>query len=465
MIVTLALRSLLSHPIRSAVLAGGFGLGVGVMAALLGIGGVILEQARAPQLAGGGDVIVGGVSGKLTSARFVLSGVLGAGPLAPKVAVAAPSSRATLYMIDRQGVTPVRARGGVPSLERALGDQETRDVAAWTDTPADRAWIAPDPGSVLRAMDRFHPIPDVPARASSWAEWLYFNGRAGDTRFYLTFLAGPRAASGRRVIGVRLQLDRGGKMMSYATSSEVAERDLIAAAPDLTVGRNTVRLEGQVYRIALDLPEQSGAGRASGNLAIRATPGRSLPPIVIKGARGWLSGYTVPVMSGALEGSIRVGADLIDLSGGAGYHDHNWGFWEGVRWQWGQVQGDGLSFVYGRVYPPADAADADRIPGFVAALGPDGPVGYATDVTIEETNDPATRRPRRIVVRGRSGTMSVTMTLTIEQETSTKMREGLFGGGLDFLQLRASYAVAGKAGDQMIDFTAPGSAETFRGGR
>ena len=73
-------------------------------------------------------------------------------------------------------------------------------------------------------------------------------------------------------------------------------------------------------------------------------------------------------------------------SGGTGYHDHNWGFWEGVRWQWGQVQGDGLSFVYGRVYPPADAADGTRLPGFLVALGQEGPVGYATDVTIEETS-------------------------------------------------------------------------------
>ena len=32
----------------------------------------------------------------------------------------------------------------------------------------------------------------------------------------------------------------------------------------------------------------------------------------------------------------------------------------------------------------------ERIPGFLAAIGPDGPVGYATNVAIEETNDPAT---------------------------------------------------------------------------
>ncbi|MEO7276005.1 MAG: hypothetical protein ABIX28_00485, partial [Vicinamibacterales bacterium] len=198
MIVRLALRSLLAHPIRSAVLAAGFGLGVGVMAALLGIGGVILEQARAPELVGGGDVVIGGATGQLPSARFILSGVLGSGPLASQVAVASPTVRSTLYLIDGQGSTAVRVRGGVPSLEQKLNDSETRGQPAWTDTPADRAWAAPDGEAVLRAMDRFHAIPDAPARAASWAEWLYFNGRGKDVRFYLTFLAGPRASTGRR---------------------------------------------------------------------------------------------------------------------------------------------------------------------------------------------------------------------------------------------------------------------------
>src|SRR5436190_18685404 len=108
MIFRLALRSLLAHPIRSAVLAAGFGLGVSVMAVLLGIGGVILEQARAPQLVGGGDVVIGGMTGQLSSARFILSGVLGAGPLAGQVEAASPSVRANLYLVDGQGSTPVR---------------------------------------------------------------------------------------------------------------------------------------------------------------------------------------------------------------------------------------------------------------------------------------------------------------------------------------------------------------------
>ncbi|MEO7271889.1 MAG: hypothetical protein ABIX28_02580, partial [Vicinamibacterales bacterium] len=397
------------------------------------------------------------------SARFIISGVLGSGPLASQVAVASPTVRSTLYLIDGQGSTAVRVRGGVPSLEQKLNDSETRGQPAWTDTPADRAWAAPDGEAVLRAMDRFHAIPDAPARAASWAEWLYFNGRGKDVRFYLTFLAGPRASTGRRILGVRLQVERAGRMTSYATSTEVDEAELLASAPDLTVGANRVRLEGSFYRLALDLPAQTGSGRATASIGLKATPGRSLAPIVIRGAGGWLSGYTVPVMAGPLEGSIVVDGTTLDLSGADGYHDHNWGFWDGVRWQWGQVQGDGLSFVYGRVRPPPDAADPDRIPGFLAALGPDGPDGYAADVTIEETNDPVTNRPRRIVVRGRGDALALTMDLAIEQETSTAMRDGLFGAGLDFLQLRARYLVSGQAGGRAINFTAAGSAETFRG--
>jgi hypothetical protein len=58
MIGTLAVRSLVARPVRSAVLAAGFGFGVGVMAILLGVAEVVLEQAQAPALVGGGDVLI-----------------------------------------------------------------------------------------------------------------------------------------------------------------------------------------------------------------------------------------------------------------------------------------------------------------------------------------------------------------------------------------------------------------------
>jgi hypothetical protein len=464
-IFRIALRSLSAHPIRTAVLAGGFGLGVAVMATLLGVGEVILAQARAPVLRGGGDVLVAGAAGEVGSARYLLANILGKAPLAARVRAAAPSSRGQLYLVRSGRMVAVRAKGGIPSLERALGDPETSPAAAWADTPRDAAWVSPDPGHLLLAMDRFHPMPAVPARAASWAEWLYFNGHAGNVRFYLTFMVGPHRADGRRGAGVRLQLDRQGRRVSYAQGSDIDEERLLAEAPDLTIGASRVRLVGDRYHVTVDLPAQEPGtrSRVTGEIVIDAAAGRSMPPVTIRGAGGWVSGYVVPVMSGALSGALTVDGQRMSLDGGTGYHDHNWGFWEGVTWQWGQAQHGDLSLVYGRVRPPADAADPERVPGFLAALGPDGPLGYASDLTIEESNDPATGRPSRIALHGRGPSLDVRLDLTIEDAVVTAMPQGSFGGGMDFLQMRAAYHVEGRAGDRRLSFDAPGSAETFRG--
>src|SRR5437867_10270969 len=127
MTIRLAIRSLLTRPVRSAVLCGGFGLGIAVMAALLGVGEVILEQARAPALSGGGDVVVSGAAGSIGSVRYILSEVLTAPPLGERIAAASPSATAALTLVEGTRRTALAARGGIPSLERAMGDPETKD--------------------------------------------------------------------------------------------------------------------------------------------------------------------------------------------------------------------------------------------------------------------------------------------------------------------------------------------------
>ncbi len=465
MILRLAVRSLSAHPVRTLVLACGFGLGVSVMATLLGVGEVILDQARSPAVSGGGDVVIASSTGELPSARWILSSALRTGGLADRISAASPSRRAPLYLVKKDGVLPVRARGGIPSLERAVGDPETSGVSSWIDSDLDAEWSAPDPAAALAALDRFHPIPDVPGRADSWAEWLYFNGRAGDNRFYLTFMVGPAKGQGTRRAGVRLQLDRGGKRESYSQSREVNEANVLRSAPDMAIGSSRVTLEGLRYRITLDLPAEVGKSRLQGDIFIDAVPGRALPPLTIRGAGGWVSGYVVPVMSGRLSGTLLLDGAPIVLDGGVGYHDHNWGFWEGVSWNWGQVQHGDLSVVYGRIRPPPDAADPGRIPGFLAAIGPDGPIGYSTNVSIVESNDTATGHPRTIVVTGRSTALDLVMELTVDNALVTRLGHDFFFSGLDFLQLRARYSVRGRAGDRSIAFSAAGSAETFRAGK
>jgi hypothetical protein len=425
---------------------------------------VVLEQSRAPALAGGGDVIVTGVAGRVTSARYLLWGALDTSPGSRRITAASPTRRSSVYLVEPGGPTRLRARGGIPSLERALGDPETAGSEVWQDTPADEDWARPDAADVLRSLDRFHPIPDVPERADSWIEWLYFNGHAGSTRFYLTFLVGPMRENGRRIAGVRLQLDRAGRVTNYGEAAEIDGEEVLAAAPEITVGRSRIRLDGPRYRVSFDLAADGrGPGeRATGEVILTARRGHALPPLQIEGARGWVSGYVVPVMSGALDGVLAVGGDEVSLAGGVGYHDHNWGFWKGVSWQWGQVQHEGLSILYGRVFPPEDAADASRIPGFLLVLGPDGPLGHATRVTIDETIDPARDRPSRITVQGTSRTLDMRLEIEIEDAIRTSM-QGPLAGGLDFLQLRARYHVTGRTGDRDLAFTASGAAETFRG--
>ena len=279
MIGRLAVRSLTAHPIRSAVLAAGFGVGVGVMAILLGVAQIVLEQSQAPALVGGGDVLIR--LGPQVPARLLLSGTLQADGLRSRVRVASPAHTTALYLVRDAGMTRVRARGGIPSLERALGDNETAAAGAWMDNAGDEAWTRDTPERILREVDRFHPIPDAPAWSSSWAEWLYFNGRAGDARFYLTFIVGAAGKDGRPA-GVRLQLDRGNGVETFAAGEVVSEEDA-QRAPDLTIGANSVRLEGLTYRVTLDLPDSKGR-RVRGVFTIAASPGERRAAQITKSA-------------------------------------------------------------------------------------------------------------------------------------------------------------------------------------
>jgi hypothetical protein len=254
-------------------------------------------------------------------------------------------------------------------------------------------------------------------------------------------------------------------MTNYSDRALLDDEEVLASAPDISIGRSRVRLEGMAYRITLDLPDEADgsrpeAKRAHAELIVEGTPGRSLAPVVMRGAGEWLSGYVVPVMSGSLTGSLSAGGEDLTLAG-SGYHDHNWGFWEGVSWRWGQVQHEGLSCLYGRVYPPPDVADQARLPGFLMALSPDGSAGYATNITITETDDPETGHPTRIVVEGRGAGLDLKMDLRVESAVVTK--GGALAVGPDFLQLRVIYHVTGHAGGRDVDFTEAGAAETFRG--
>ena len=110
-------------------------------------------------------------------------------------------------------------------------------------------------------------FPTTPEFAASWAEWLYFNGHTRRRRAALLPDVPGRPASaapGRRVAGVRLQLDRDGKTTTYAAGARCRRR---AAARDGAGSRH--RRQPRAAR-RLALPDHAGAaGREPATLRAR----------------------------------------------------------------------------------------------------------------------------------------------------------------------------------------------------
>ena len=103
-----------------------------VMVMLLGVGEVILEQAHAPALQGGGDLVVTGAVGPVDSARYLLSSVLGSDRFRSRTSAVSPSRKATLFLLAHDEKIAIGVRGGVPSREQAVGDPEVIGQDSWT---------------------------------------------------------------------------------------------------------------------------------------------------------------------------------------------------------------------------------------------------------------------------------------------------------------------------------------------
>ena len=184
---------------------------------------------------------------------------------------------------------------------------------------------------MLRAMDRFHPAPHRERRhkfpcqwgrtrraearcgePGSWAEWLYFNGLSGRrVRFYLTFWPAPGLGRQRRAIRAAA-LERDGETTKYSATGTVDDADLSTRAPDID-HRRQQRAPRRATALS-HLPRRAPEGgqtalRWRGHCRRRA--GRSMPPAEIHGARGWLSGYVVPVLSGSFTGALHAGGDKV----------------------------------------------------------------------------------------------------------------------------------------------------------
>ncbi len=496
MIGTLALRSFTHRPWRTAFLLAGYGLGVGVMIVLLAIGEALLSQARDEKLVGGGSITVlpegldievmktGGVGGlffSIDNARFVYRQLLAAPRLSRAVSAAAPQIEGKLVYLRANGrELPVRASGEIPSLSAEVGAAPDIAAGAWVDDAGDARWRSPTPLQLYSDMDHFHVTPPDVEHRESWGEWHYFNVLSDDGRrwaFISLILGGdvPDGEWGGQVV-VTLR-EQGGETRRFATVIPASAVTFSTETPDLVLGESSVRLldDGR-YAVRALAREEGGSGTASVDLVVTPTPRAYFPGATLASGR-FTSGYAVPALRASATGRICANGRCEGYAGAQAYHDHNWGVWRGVTWEWGEARLGSMALLYGRVHPPDD--DVTPPPLFVYVVDSLGfrglfrprEIRYVDSLTIR-VNGRAIRVPSRAEMSDVRGDDTLIVTLDVEDAIGTDTRLPLLERGdvsaarrLErpyFIQMKGRMRVSGRVWGERIEEEGRGFFETYR---
>jgi len=475
----LAFRHLVVRPARAAVLLAGYGVGVGVMIVLLAVGEAMLEQSRDVALVGGGEITVlpEGIdvealrTGAMSSyfygvdrARFVQRQLLEGPRRRGIVRSAAPAIEHKLLYLESAGrVVALRAGGEIPSRGEAAGAGLEVVSGTWVDTPADSAWMAPTAQALYDELDRFH---SPPARDSTWGEWQYFNVVTGPEEWwYISYLVGGEIPGGRwggQLLVTHRRPD--GVHDRYLSEVTPDAIQIDSAGADLILGANQVRQRDGRYQL-------TGSARGPGGrplrFSLRVDPAanRWFPPVELRD--GVLqSGYVVPAVRAEASGEICVAGQCRQGAAGPAYHDHNWGVWRGVTWEWGMGRGTNYDLLYGGVIA-ADSTVSGSSPFFLAlvdSLGVRQVLRFAT-IKYEPAGSPvpgalAAAPGRFAIVAARDAD-----TLTIRVEVSATHASRMDGGAFrrTFLQMRGRFTVEGRVGGHPVRDEGLGFFETWRG--
>jgi hypothetical protein len=485
MLLILAFRHLWVRKLRTLFLLLGFSLGVGVMVVLLSVGEAMLEQARDVSLVGGGQVTVlpqgidveamrtGGLGAMffgIDRARFLTRQVLGGARHAALVRTVAPAIEGKLLYLCAAAAPcrprPVRAGGEIPSRARALASGIRVLQGHWQDSPADSAYTNPTRQQLYDELDRFH----IPARPdSTWGEWHYFNLLISPEEWwYVTYLVGGGVPSGRwggRMLVTHRRPDGRYERFGAEVPSDHVTFD--TARADLTIGRSSVRQRDGIYTLSA---HARGPGGALGiDLAVRPLPNRYFPAVELRD-QDLVSGYVVPALAASASGRICVGGHCVALRDVPAYHDHNWGVWRDVTWEWGAARGSGLSLLYGGVYGPeragSGASGGVTSPFFLTLVDSLGVLQVLRFDRIDyQGSRPAQgltggTAPERFGLLATRGADSVRLQVETEHALATEMQATSFRRY--FLQMRGRFHLDGKLAGKMIADSGSGFFETYR---
>jgi len=497
MIALLAVRNLVLKPWRSAFLLFGYSLGVAVMIVLLSIGEALVSQSRDEKLVGGGEVTVlpegidvevmktGGLGGLFFSidhARFIYGQLLAAPRLAGQVAVVAPQIEGKLlYARTTDGrEIAVMASGEIPSRTSAVGAMPQLASGEWTDDGPDRTWRDPLPNELRQGIDRFHLPPAERRSDPTWAEWHYFNVLSADrsTWAFITLMVGGAVPAGKWGGQVLITLhQQGGSVRRFVATVPPAAVQFSTQRADLRVGTSSVVVlaDGR-YAVHANAREEGGSGRVEVNLVVAPSPGAFFPGAALS-AGDLVSGYVVPGLRADATGSICVDGHCQEYQRAQSYHDHNWGVWRGVTWEWGAARAGPYTVLYGRVQSSDSAVASQPLFAYIVDS-----LGFLTlfrpreirydDARVIRVGNATINVPARATMVDVRGDDTLRIELTIEDATATDTRtpgvergEGLASrqiGRPYFVQMKGLMKISGRVLGKPLAGEGGGFFETYR---
>jgi hypothetical protein len=394
MLALLARRNLLDRPWRTALLCLGYGFGVAVMVVLLSIGEAMLAQAGDEKLVGGGDVTVlpegldvevlktGGLGGlyfSIQNARFVQQQLLAAPRLAGDVRAVAPQIEGKLLYLRRGGdgrEVPVRAAGEVPSATARWARRPALAAGRGPTTPATAAGPRP-PRSSCGTTSTTSTCPRrdlargelgrvallqraLPRPAAVGVRDAHGRGRRGAPRHVGAGGAAVPRWGGQVLVTTHAQGEggRAGAVRRFAARVAPAAVRFSTRDADLRVGGASVTRAPRrpLPRVAAAAAEDGLGGQATVDLVVTPAP-RAYFPGATLASGDFASGYAVAGLRADADGRVCApgwgrDAGCERYAGAQAYHDHNWGTWQGVTWEWGAGRAGAYTLLYGRVQPP-----------------------------------------------------------------------------------------------------------------
>jgi hypothetical protein len=501
----LALRNITYRPWRSVLLFFGFGIGVAVMIVLLSIGEAMLSQARNEKLIGGGSITVlpegldvevmktGGIGGLFFSidhASFLYRQLFASPRFAKEISAVAPQIEGRLlYVRAPNGEEyPVQASGEIPSATKAVGAAPEIIDGKWENDDGDRRWIAPTAAELRHEIDHFHIPSDSVADKETWAEWHYFNVLSEGARrwAFVSFIVGGDVTGTRwgGQLGITVR-EQGGATRRFGTTLDRSRVRFSTTDANLVFGDSQIIvLPDGDYEVRAAAREESregssGAGRIQINLRIHPAPYAYFPGVSM-GSGGFVSGYTVPALRASASGTLCVDGSCEQLTDAQAYHDHNWGVWRGVSWDWGASRAGQYTFLYGRVYPPDNTASIPPVLvylidslGFRAVFRPKL-ISYEDGRTVR-SGLTTLKVPSRATFSDVRGEDTLRVEIAIEDAIATDTRprraahEGERGDPLGsekahpyFIQMKGTARISGRLDGAPLTGTGTGFFETFR---